>query len=246
MYLEAITVSVNYPDYLDRIAVNRPHFDRWLIVTHEDDQRTIDVCRRHKLEYLCSRRLHENGAPFARGKAVNEGLAVLDKRDWLLLLDSDVLLAPDFRQSLDRQTLRKDCIYGLSERCIALTESHIRRARFPRTIVSTEILGFFQLFHSSHTTVYPEVSSSAGLDDQIFASSWPPDRQILLEDKCVHLGETDINWEHRITPTFGRILNPYMVFKYSKMGIRKAINSFCVRRSSRAPAAKAAESPPNG
>jgi len=223
MYLETITISINYPDYLDRIAVNAKHFDRWLIVTHEDDLRTIDVCRRNKLEFLVSKRIHENGAVFAKGKAINEGLLQLEQKNWLLHMDSDILLPPNFREMLESKSLDVACIYGMAERCIALKESHIKRRRFPRTLTSKEILGFFQLFHSSRMSRYPEVSSDPSLDDQIFTSSWPEERRIIMDAGCIHLGEPRLNWNRRVTPKFGAVLNRHTLLRYCKMGLRSIL-----------------------
>ena len=57
-------VSVDYADYLECIAPNVRHFDRFLVITVESDTRTQEVCRRHGMEILFSRRLYEDGAAF--------------------------------------------------------------------------------------------------------------------------------------------------------------------------------------
>ena len=87
MQLQAITVSVNYADYLECILENRVHFDRWLIITDVKDKKTQDLCRRYKLDCLLSTRLYENGAIFAKAKALNEGLSMLNQNESVLVLE---------------------------------------------------------------------------------------------------------------------------------------------------------------
>ena len=50
--IQAVTASVNYADFLECIAPNIRHFDRWVIVTSADDTATHEVCRRWGLEIL--------------------------------------------------------------------------------------------------------------------------------------------------------------------------------------------------
>jgi glycosyltransferase involved in cell wall biosynthesis len=95
--IQALTVSVNYADFLECIAPNRRHFDRWLVVTDEKDTRTQEVCRQHGMDVLFSKRLYEKGAAFHKAAALNEGLAALDQNAWVAVMDSDILLPHDFR-----------------------------------------------------------------------------------------------------------------------------------------------------
>ncbi len=48
MYLEGVTVSVNYADFLDEtLSRNLDHFDEFAVVTAADDRATQAVCQRH-------------------------------------------------------------------------------------------------------------------------------------------------------------------------------------------------------
>lgn len=45
-----ITVSVNYDNLLDIILPqNAKFFKKWYIVTHKDDQKTIDIIKKHNI-----------------------------------------------------------------------------------------------------------------------------------------------------------------------------------------------------
>ena len=51
MKIEAITVSVNYSDYLKQCVSNKDKVDRWIVITHEDDIECIKVCEENEIEY---------------------------------------------------------------------------------------------------------------------------------------------------------------------------------------------------
>ena len=111
-HLEAITVCVNYSDYL-RIAIkeNKKHFDRWVVVTNAEDIDTQTLCKKHNIEYIITNRLYENGDVFNKGKAINDGLKYL-KENWVLVLDSDILLTKGFRERFDKMALNPSFLYG--------------------------------------------------------------------------------------------------------------------------------------
>jgi len=117
-HLSAVSVCVNYPQYLELCAQNRPHFDRWLVVTTAEDERTRAVCRRHDLEPVLSRRLRENGDAFNKGKALNDGLDALGSCDWILLIDADILLPDNFREVLEHSALDRESIYTCRYRAL--------------------------------------------------------------------------------------------------------------------------------
>lgn len=109
--LSAVTVCVDYSQYLEITAENRSQFDRWIVVTTREDRETQEVCRKHDLDVVLTERLHQNGDPFNKGKAINDGLDALAKSDWIVLLDADILLPDNFREAVERNDLRADHIY---------------------------------------------------------------------------------------------------------------------------------------
>lgn len=202
-------VSVNYADYLECIAPNVRHFDRWLVVTVESDTRTQEVCRRHGMEILFSRRLYEDGAAFNKAAALNEGLAALDQDAWVAVMDSDILLPHDFRERLDAQDLDEQCLYGLAGRrvCPTLAELRALASREPWTdnlIYTTFVIGYFNLFHlTQELNRYPEnTSDDASTYDVVFSDRFPATRRRYLPFVCLHAGETSQNWRGRTTDPF--------------------------------------------
>lgn len=215
--IQALTVSVNYADYLESIAPNRKHFERWLVVTDESDIQTQEVCRRFDMDILFSKRLYENGAAFNKAAALNEGLSVLDQDAWVAVMDSDILLPHDFRGRLDAQPLDPHCLYGLAGRrvCPTLAEFAALAEREPwadNLIYTTFVIGYFNLFHlSQQHNRYPEdTSDDASTYDLIFSDLYPAARRRYLPFVCLHAGDTTQNWRGRTTDPFlnGPALRP--------------------------------------
>ena len=174
MYLEAVTVCVNYADFLVETApFVRPHFDRWLIVTQPADQETQRLCHRLGLECLVTTDFRRDGATFDKAKGIDHALMLLTWKDWVLHLDADIALPGTFRESLEDAQLNRDCIYGCDRflirgfeqwqrfknssffdrysRCahcnVCLPESMPLGSRWADIHQGYVPIGFFQLFH---------------------------------------------------------------------------------------------------
>lgn len=207
--LQALTVSVNYADFLECIAPNRRHFERWLVVTVESDLRTLEVCRVWGMEVLFSRRLHQNGAKFHKAAALNEGLAALDQDAWTVVIDSDILLPSDFRERLELQALESNCLYGISGRriCQTLREFRHLSAQEPwaeNLLFSTFVIGYFHLFYMGQRhNRYPEgASTDASGYDLLFSQEFPGHLHRYLPFTALHAGAPSVNWQGRTSEPF--------------------------------------------
>lgn len=144
MNIDAITVSIDYSDYLEQIISNRDKFARWLIVTHWSDKKTINICKKYNLDYILSKEIYADGACFAKSRAINEGIHHLNPQDWLCVVDSDSLLPEDFKEVIGESVYDKETIYGC------------RRHNFDGSLKTDNVFasyawpaGFFQLWHTS-------------------------------------------------------------------------------------------------
>ena len=206
--IEAVTVCVNYAESLREVISNKLHFDRWVIVTTSYDTETQSVCEEHGLECVISDRIHEGGeyifthsglktssglkpgekvllesAPLAKGKAINDGLVVCDKTDWLIHLDADIKLPDNFGNKLRKTLLDKESLYGLSQRvgldgtCEGSWVNGISHGH-------NGAIGWFQLFHvntfmETFNGLYPEESADTWWDDMTFASGFGTHQECL-------------------------------------------------------------------
>jgi FkbM family methyltransferase len=209
----AVTISVHYTEELEHALPNRNHFDRWIIVTAPDDLRTQNFCKKHGLECIISMRLKEGGT-FNKGKAINDGIAELRNADWILLIDSDIILPEDFRDVLHAQLLDRKALYSL-QRVLCSNAAALQKYRTNPSIAIREVsllalwsthaaydpsicddllrasvpfIGYFQLFHASTGLRYPEQYPTAGDSDLEFMEYFPSTRRRLLPLECAHLG----------------------------------------------------------
>jgi hypothetical protein len=208
MRIEAITVSIHFSDYLIHCVGNNKHFDRWIIVTVADDEKTIDICKQHNIEYILSKNIYinryDNGpAMFAKGRAINEGLERLKKNDWLVHIDSDIILPKYARKVIDGTDLSIKKLYCSKGRYMAKNIADLSKPmeELPFSAEKTW-MGFFQLWHSNASQVYHAKSSNAERDDVGFRRRWKRSRRGIVKFSCIHLGPTRENWNGRISPGF--------------------------------------------
>ncbi len=172
MRLEAVTVCVDYADFLAVAAAeNAGLFDRWVIVTAPHDEATREVCRKHNLECLQTDDFYRDGPnDFAKARGINRGLEQLSADCWRLHIDADIVLPRCLRRSLELAHLDNGCIYGVDRVMVKswaewqafkagafLSRDYHSRVNFPPFPVGTRWassrygwlpIGFFQLWHS--------------------------------------------------------------------------------------------------
>ncbi len=218
MKLQAVTVCINYADYLECIAANRRHFDKWVIVTVKHDHRTIAVCKRFNLEYVISRVLRRDGkdfhAAYNKARVVNEGLVTLDQEGWVVVLDADVYLPRHFRDRLTSLPLTPGILYGMSGRKVCADYEMFEMLRecepWDRFCERhSAVIGYFNLFSLEHTNNrYPETNRPCnGIhDDYLFFDSFGYGNHAVLPLTVIHTGPPSTNWSGRVAGAFvGRL-----------------------------------------
>lgn len=174
-HLEAITICVNFSDYLLRCIDNRKHFNKWTIITHPTDQDTINLCSKYHLNCELSERFYENKAQFNKGKGINDGLIGIEKNGWLLHLDADILLPSNFRQFFEMAHLNKQYLYGAYNRILKNHYETSCSHRSKKKHLKYLLKGFFQLWNLEEypNVKYPEYCKTAGTSDLDFNFNFP-------------------------------------------------------------------------
>lgn len=177
--LEVVTVCVNYSDFLKETApYNSKLFDKWIIVTDPQDEKTQSLCNKLNLECLVtddSRNHLSKQVGFNKGRLIERGLIQTSENGWKLHLDCDMVLPGNFRQLLNSAELHEDSIYGIDRTMIPSYEEWIKVTESPYLNGSNVEynnklqflkdyklgfrwvdfdfgycpIGYFQLFHSS-------------------------------------------------------------------------------------------------
>lgn len=193
MKIEAVTVCVGYHDMFSLVISNKIHFDKWIVVTCNCDRATKNICAKEGIECIISNR---SGLPknFRKGRLINDGLQALNKCDWLLQIDCDILLPNNFRSFIESYELSNDFLYGCKREIVCNKTFKQNSKLFTafnkenRWIKRGSVLGYFQLFHSSKFIDYPENSNTCAHDDIDFMSHWSKCHRQLLPISITHFG----------------------------------------------------------
>lgn len=168
MNIHGLVVSVDYADLLAR------SIDRWMeglasltIVTDLHDHETATLAMEKNANLCRTDVFSRHGAKFNKGAAQNEAWFLVDKTDWILLFDADIVPPADWKTQLEVANLRRGFLYG----CYRYDDNGMRLRD------DTHGYGFFQLFHSSdpEAQVHPFFDGSwihAGNGDSIILLRW--------------------------------------------------------------------------
>lgn len=218
IFLEAVTVCVGYSDFLrEALSHNLVQLDSLTVVTTPDDEATRDLCRYTGVRCLPTECIYRDTQKpaFNKSRAINYGLAHMACSDWVLHLDADIVLPPQFRRMAENAELDPTCIYGMDRvDCVGYQEwdafllNPELQYRWSYLItpprhwpIATRVthgdyggylpIGYFQLWNPNASDVlrYP-VKQDAAMEhsDTLHAIQWERRKRVLLpEGYCVHL-----------------------------------------------------------
>lgn len=230
MKINALTVSVNYADFLSHTLPSmRGVFDRLVVVTSPDDKETQKLCKYWWVECLITDIMYKDSADFNKGLAIQFGLDYLKSDDWICHIDSDIYLPPRFNEFIRCKNLVKDNIYGIDRldvkdwatwinfysKPFSMHNGHSVWSGLPvmyRCLSAGNYIpiGYFQLWNakSKYYKEYNDKHTNAAGSDLDFANNWPAENRILIPELYVyHLSseeaEIGTNWFCRKTRQFG-------------------------------------------
>jgi len=207
MYIEGITVCVDYDDFLKiTLPLNKRFLNKTYVVTESRDSKTIKVCQDNNVEIIYSTRIHESDKDvFNRGKGINTALRYIQRIGWVILFDSDIIFPSNFREKIENYQLETNCIYGLGKKVFESKESWNSQTE---SYVNGDFgYGHFQLFHGQSPNIqggYNENFKMANLSDVEFKNRWKRKQKSLWDNNTpeyiFHLGIEKTNWGGRVTP----------------------------------------------
>jgi hypothetical protein len=213
MKIEAVTVCVNYSDFLAwTLPANKHHFERIVVVTDTADRRTRELCEHHHVECVMTDAFYASEKAFDKGAGISAGLARLACTGWVAHLDPDIVLPPRTRDLLARAELDEAAIHGVDRLMCRSFAEWLRYVSRPEIQHGNEIfvagtafplgvrvarlledgyvpIGFFQLWHAGATgrRTYPS-HGEADRSDMRFARQWPRrHRHLIPEIFAIHL-----------------------------------------------------------
>lgn len=234
MKIECVTVSVGYSDFLAWMLLwNKRHFDDMVVVTSTGDQQTQKVCAYHHVRCVQTDAFYAGGQAFNKGAGISAGLAALSCSDWVVHMDSDILLPPRSRDLIQRSQADPCSIYGIDRiMCKSFEdwtafvsdpelqhtdEVYVTANAFPlgSRVAKTDLdgyvpIGYFQLWNAAATNrkSYPSEHGTSARADMVFAQQWSRNtRHLIPEVVGIHLESEDTpkgaNWRGRTTQPFG-------------------------------------------
>lgn len=199
----AIIISVEYGDILElTLPHNREFFSEVLVVSIDSDKKTHQVCADNDVPVYCTDAFYRKNAVFNKFAALEEGLDVLGRKDWMLILDSDILI-PKLRPAF---TPREGNLYTPHRRIWDPLPNEVPEERLwrtkRRTLANEEFAGYFQLFHANDPVLGPapwhETNWTwAGGADTFFNLKWPANKKVRPPFEVLHLGPPFSNWAGR-------------------------------------------------
>lgn len=210
-------VCVDYGDLLEiTLPYNRHHFSEVMVVTAYKDERTIACAHQNNAWVHATNAFYTDGAVFNKFRALEEGLDIFGKFDWMCIMDADIL----WPKEIDWSFLHTDpcCFYSDLDPGILYTP--LRRMcedlsmgvpqepywkSYPLHPQQVEWAGYTQIFHADdphlpagewHQTDW----SHAGGPDSFFQQRWPACNKLRPPFECLHLGRAGTNWCGRVTP----------------------------------------------
>jgi hypothetical protein len=190
-----ITVSTKYEDILEIVVpLNYHFFDKWYIVTDKNDQPTIDILKKWENVIVLYFDFYSNGKVFNKGGAVKMAQDLIgDTNDFILLLDSDIILPENFGNFVT--DLKENVLYGTEFRYDYHSLEHYKKGVIDYNYTCCKnFVGYFQLYKNSAFR-YQE-SNNCMYCDEIFRDLFK--QRITLKGLAVkHLGMERVNWNGR-------------------------------------------------
>ena len=211
--IDVIIVSVDYNDFLALTLESTANILNVTVVTSPTDFICQELCKKFGVNCIITERMYEDGAIFNKGKAINEGIKSLINPEWIILLDADIYLQPDFLEAFKKVKLSsyKDLI--VCKRIIIDNYDLFLDRKNNKNVGRLERakgFGYFQMFNiknlSKASKIFPEESNDASWSDLIFRDRFKSETE--LDTTVLHLGQTCQNWQGRKTDKF---INSYKI-----------------------------------
>lgn len=195
MKIHAITVCVDYTEFLAQSIERWMQADSLTVITSLTDTDTHNLCAKNAgiTEYR-TKAFYEYGAHFNKGAAIANCVRELcvsnwGPKDWVLFFDADIIPPVNWKERVEMCDPQFGHIYGAW-----------RMDEKGNRIADTYPAGYFLLFHSQdpnakHDPIVDDCWMHAGNYDTTFISRWQRHQLHWLPSIMVsHVGTPGLNW----------------------------------------------------
>ena len=207
--IERVTACVDYDDTLGRsLDSTKGVFDNTIVVSSFDDRATHEVCEaRDDVQLVKTTRFREDGAKFNKGKALNDAFEHLKHRQWVCVMDADIVAPPNVGEAVKQlKTMNRSALY------VAAPRRHPSGMRWDwdaqehlgKSAPGPWPPGFFSVFHwhaIKWNPVYPENWPAANGSDSEFSQRFSTNKMQwgVIPMECQHLVPGEVNWKGRVS-----------------------------------------------
>jgi hypothetical protein len=210
--IELITVCKKYSDFLKiTLPINKKYFDNVLVITDQEDIETQELCKKENVNFVIYDGFNKMNAKFNFGGARNFGIQNLKYYDWVVFLDSDIIIEDqNFRRIVDIDNIDINKFYGSYRRFIPTHKDYLLYRNGLKTKDDFEAIegsgcGFFQCINLNSdvaryyglANLYKDSYSSIEVDIN-FLKLWCPridpenhPRLVKTNIELLHLGTSD-------------------------------------------------------
>lgn len=220
---DAITVCVEYDDLLAVcLKHNRRHFNRYMVITHPSDARTIAVATACGCLVYLTDVFYAGGAAFNKGAAMEEGLEIYrglhsgpaGRGGWLTILDADIVLPAEWSiDGLSADALYVPRRYMMDEYDCLAVDAFVVNGMMPDPYVLNQehdYAGYCQTFHTQGKHVkdvrpwYGVRWKHCGGCDSEFEKLFPRYDKVRSPQAgppaaVLHIGRCATNWHGRVS-----------------------------------------------
>jgi len=210
--MQALITCVDYSDFLSvTLPTVAPHFERVTVLTTWEDSETQELVERAPFAetYCCRMGAFKKGddaydGTFNKGAALDIQLTYM--KGWICVLDADIVLP----EKMDLSGIEPGYLYSPHRRMLEKPgpippESEWGSLPAGPEHENGELAGYFHLFHTDD----PRFGSPPWYEskkwrtaqgcDTVFSWPWHPNRVRRLPFEVLHLGETRVNWNGRVS-----------------------------------------------
>ena len=220
LYLEAVTVCVNYSAFLAHtLPHNKQFFNKYVVVTDTKDYKTKALCDHYKVHCVQTDSFYDKGDKINKGRGINEGLKALSLKGYVVHLDADIYLPPLTRDILEKIPFDKKGVYGVDRMMCPTYEAwqdyvsdpkpiheswvYVHPTAFPMGVRIAQYygegytpIGYFQMWNPKESGVYEYPKEHGAMDrsDVLFAKKFSREhRHLLPEIIAIHLDSENLN-----------------------------------------------------
>lgn len=202
--VKAICVSVDYSDILEMTLPTHKFFcESTLVITAPGDTKTIEVAEANGAQVHVTDAFYRKGAKFNKWSALEEGLDLIGRSGWLLIIDADIAI-PEHRHPFipvpsylytPHRRIKHDISDGLPEQR--------KWAQYKRLKNNEDFRSYFQLFHGSDQVLgappWHSVEMKSADNDASFQARWSAKKIVRPSFEVLHLGPPFTNWCGRVS-----------------------------------------------